>query len=99
MKKTLKTILGTIILLMGFYSVVTLVQIIFGATETKLSEIALPLIIVAAYFVYMIRNRMMDSNSEILNLKDRQQTISKPSATPTSNEVSRYIITASERVC
>lgn len=54
MKRTFTTILGALILLMAFYTLVTLVQIIFGWTDTKLSEIALPLVIIGIVFIAMV---------------------------------------------
>lgn len=54
MRNTFHTILGAMILLMAFYTIGTLVQIIFGWTEIKLSEITIPLVIISIFFIAMV---------------------------------------------
>ncbi len=54
MKRTFTTILGAIVLLMAFYTITTLILIIFGWTETKISEIAIPLVIIGIFFIAMV---------------------------------------------
>ena len=98
MKKTLKTIVGAIILLMGFYSVVTLIQIIFGLTETGINEILLPLGIALLYFLYMVRSRMKEDNIEAKEIENSAEK-PKQSIGNSDNISSRYIITASEETC
>ena len=98
MKKVLKTIVGAVILLMGFYSVVTLIQIIFGLTEVGITEIVLPLGIALIYFLYMVRSRMREDKKEGKEIGNSTEKMMK-SSVDSVNTSSRYIITASEETC
>ena len=99
MKKTIKTIVGAIILLMGFYSVVTLIQIIFGLTETGISEILLPLGIALIYFLYMVRSRMKDEDKTFSQQQENFSQKTENLEVNNNRTASRYIITASEETC
>lgn len=86
-------------LLMGFYLVITLIQMLFGATDTKFKHILVPLVIVGLYFLNMVRSRM--KAPKVIETNSHEATTQKPMFTKTKTEpkISRYIITASEGVC
>lgn len=54
MKRIFQTILGALIMLMAFYTIGTLIMIIFGWTDTPFSEIAIPLVIIGVVFIAMV---------------------------------------------
>ena len=80
MRNIFYTILGAIILLMAFYTIITLVQIIFGWTDTPFSEIAIPLIIVLMFFISMVigyykKDQNTESNRVNINSVEQNQPL------------------------
>lgn len=93
MKRTAGVLIGAAILLMAFYTLITIVQILFGWTETSFEEIALPLIIIFGYFIYLVIQKSKNQNIQLF------KPIIKHKSEAKKEEISRYIITASENIC
>ena len=63
--RTLKTIIGALLLLMGFYVVVTAILILFGWTDTPFSEISIPFYILLIAFVFKVFRIMKTDTSKV----------------------------------
>jgi hypothetical protein len=63
--KTFLTILGALLLLMGFYVIVTAIMIVFGWTETSFSEISIPFFILVIAFAFKVYSIMKPDKQHI----------------------------------
>ncbi|NVJ88171.1 MAG: hypothetical protein HWD82_01860 [Flavobacteriaceae bacterium] len=89
MNKKLNTIVGVLVLIIGFYNLINLILLLFGKYERTLEELLIPLFIIIIYFILRKRTKYKIANEE--NIKSNKLD--------STNKLSRYIITASSEVC
>ena len=95
MKRIFITIAGALAMLMGFYIIITLLQITFGNTTTKFKDIAVPTILVLAFFFYIVSRKYKEETKT----EEQDIQVKEKKDVDFVKEKSNYIITASSNVC